>query len=83
MPEVAATKHQAEIALDQTEFDEKRKINKRKKLIQNGLTEEEADKILEKKDKKNAELSTDDESESGDKREKVKRKKQRKEKTKQ
>ncbi|XP_014229087.1 probable ATP-dependent RNA helicase DDX49 [Trichogramma pretiosum] len=53
--EVSATKREAEAQLDQTDFDEKKMINKRKKLIEDGLDPEEADEILSKKKKQNKE----------------------------
>ncbi|KAL7302883.1 hypothetical protein TKK_0004113 [Trichogramma kaykai] len=51
--EISATKREAEAQLDQTDFDEKKMINKRKKLIEDGLDPEEADEILSKKKKQN------------------------------
>lgn len=46
------TKREAEIKLDETDFYEKKMINKRKKLILEGKDPDEVDEILEKKKKK-------------------------------
>ena len=46
--QVNITKREQEIKLDEEDFDEKRKINKRKKLISQGLDPVEADRQLEK-----------------------------------
>ncbi|CAB0037222.1 unnamed protein product [Trichogramma brassicae] len=51
--EISVTKREAEIKLDETDFNEKKMINKRKKLIESGLDPEEADEILAKKKKQN------------------------------
>ena len=47
---MAVTKREQEIKLDEADFDEKKKINKRKRLIEQGLEPEEADKIIEADD---------------------------------
>jgi len=47
LTQVAVTKREQEIKLDDADFDEKKKINKRKRLIEQGLEPEEADKIIE------------------------------------
>ncbi|XP_074097178.1 putative ATP-dependent RNA helicase Dbp45A [Cotesia typhae] len=62
--QVSTTKREAEIVLDETDFYEKKMINKRKKLIMEGKTDEEIDKILapkkkhRKKDKKMKTIKT-------------------------
>jgi len=48
LAQVSVTKREQEINLDEADFDEKKKINKRKKLILQGLEPEEADLQLEK-----------------------------------
>lgn len=50
--QISVAKREAEIRLDETDFEEKKKINKRKKLILEGFDPDEADKILEGKKKK-------------------------------
>lgn len=45
--QVSVTKREQEIKLDEEDFDEKRRINKRKKLIESGLEPEEADRQIE------------------------------------
>uniref|UniRef100_A0A8D8TM49 RNA helicase n=1 Tax=Cacopsylla melanoneura TaxID=428564 RepID=A0A8D8TM49_9HEMI len=52
--QVSVTKREAEIRLDETEFNAKKTINKRKKLILSGKTPEEADEIIKKIEEKNA-----------------------------
>jgi len=47
LTQVAVTKREQEIKLDEADFDEKKKINKRKRLIEQGLEPEEADKVIE------------------------------------
>jgi ATP-dependent RNA helicase DDX49/DBP8 len=47
LTQVAVTKREQEIKLDEADFDEKKKINKRKGLIMQGLEPEEADRIIE------------------------------------
>ena len=49
--EISVTKREAEIRLDETDFFEKKMINKRKKLILEGMDPEEADEILQKQNK--------------------------------
>lgn len=46
------TKREAEIKLDETDFYEKKMINKRKKMILEGKDPDEIDEILQKKKKK-------------------------------
>lgn len=48
LTQVSVTKREQEINLDEADFDEKKKINKRKKLILQGLEPEEADRQLER-----------------------------------
>ena len=48
LTQVSVTKREQEIKLDEADFDEKKKINKRKKLITKGFDPEEADRQLEK-----------------------------------
>ncbi|XP_034952554.1 probable ATP-dependent RNA helicase DDX49 [Chelonus insularis] len=48
---ISVTKREAEIKLDETDFYEKKMINKRKKLIMEGKTEEEIEAILAPKKK--------------------------------
>ncbi|XP_001606554.1 probable ATP-dependent RNA helicase DDX49 [Nasonia vitripennis] len=50
--QISVTKREAEIKLDETDFYEKKMINKRKKLILEGKDPDEVDEILEKKKKK-------------------------------
>ncbi|XP_026685985.1 uncharacterized protein LOC113471220 [Diaphorina citri] len=52
--QVSVTRREAEIRLDETEFNSKKMINKRKKLILAGKTEEEADEIIARIEEKNA-----------------------------
>ena len=47
LTQVSVTKREQEINLDEQDFDEKRRINKRKKLIEQGLDPEEADRQIE------------------------------------
>lgn len=49
LTQVEVTKREQEIKLDEEgqDFDEKKRINKRKKLIEKGLEPEEADKAIE------------------------------------
>lgn len=47
MTQVAVTKREQEINLDEQDFGEKKRINKRKKLIEKGLDPEEADREIE------------------------------------
>ncbi|KAK0081727.1 hypothetical protein PV325_011656 [Microctonus aethiopoides] len=49
--QISVTKREAEIKLDETDFYEKKMINKRKKLIMEGKTPEEIDEILAPKKK--------------------------------
>jgi ATP-dependent RNA helicase DDX49/DBP8 len=51
-PQISVTKREAEIELDETDFFEKKMINKRKKLILEGMDPEEADEFLNKKKKR-------------------------------
>ena len=44
---MSVTKREQEIKLDETDFDEKRKTNKRKKLISQGLDPDAADEAME------------------------------------
>lgn len=48
LTQVSVTKREQEINLDEADFEEKRRINKRKKLIIQGLEPEEADRQLER-----------------------------------
>ena len=50
--QISVTKREAEIKLDETDFYEKKMINKRKKLIMEGKTEEEIEEILGPKKKR-------------------------------
>lgn len=52
MKQVNVTKREQEIKLDETNFDERRNINKRKKLIMEGKDPEEEEKKLKKRLKK-------------------------------
>ena len=47
LAQVSVTKREQEIKLDEADFDEKRRINKRKKLIESGMDPEEADRQME------------------------------------
>ena len=47
LTQVAVTKREQEINLDEQDFGEKKRINKRKKLIEKGLDPEEADREIE------------------------------------
>ena len=47
LTQVAVTKREQEINLDEQDFGEKKRINKRKKLIEKGLSPEEADREIE------------------------------------
>jgi len=47
LTQVSVTKREQEIKLDEDDFDEKKRINLRKKLIQGGMEPEEADKDIE------------------------------------
>ncbi|XP_011498292.1 PREDICTED: probable ATP-dependent RNA helicase DDX49 [Ceratosolen solmsi marchali] len=61
-PQISVTKREAEIKLNETDFDEKKMINKRKKLILQGIDPEEADEILKnskKRKKKKKKVETD------------------------
>ena len=49
--QISVTKREAEIRLDETDFYEKKMINKRKKLILEGVDPDEIDEILKKKKK--------------------------------
>nr|CAH0102147.1 unnamed protein product [Daphnia galeata] len=47
LTQVAVTKREQEINLDEQDFGEKKRINKRKKLIEKGMSPEEADREIE------------------------------------
>ncbi|XP_057317806.1 probable ATP-dependent RNA helicase DDX49 [Microplitis mediator] len=66
--QVSVTKREAEIVLDETDFYEKKMINKRKKLLMEGKTEEEIDEILapKKKHKKKEKKIKSTETNEGD-----------------
>lgn len=51
LPQISVAKREAEIKLDETDFYEKKMINKRKKLILEGKDPDEIDMLLEKKRK--------------------------------
>ncbi|XP_058794004.1 probable ATP-dependent RNA helicase DDX49 isoform X2 [Phymastichus coffea] len=59
--QISVTKREAEIILDETDFYEKKMINKRKKLIMEGMDPEEVDEFLNerKKHKKPKKKKTD------------------------
>ena len=48
LTQVMVTKREQEIKLDETDFDEKKLVNKRKKLIAAGLDADEADREIER-----------------------------------
>lgn len=47
LTQVSVTKREQEIKLDEGDFEEKRRINQRKKLIEEGMDPEEADRHIE------------------------------------
>lgn len=51
MTQVHVTKREAQIKLDETDFDERRLINKRKKLINDGKDPDEVEQEIKKKRK--------------------------------
>lgn len=51
MTQISVAKREAEIRLDETDFYEKKLINKRKKLILEGKDPDEVDKLLEEQKK--------------------------------
>lgn len=51
MTQVHVTKREAQIKLDETDFDERRLINKRKKLINEGKDPDEVEKEIKRKRK--------------------------------
>lgn len=51
MTQVHVTKREAQIKLDETDFDERRLINKRKKLINEGKNPDEIEKDIKRKRK--------------------------------
>lgn len=64
--QISVTKREAEIRLDETDFYEKKMINKRKKLIMEGMDPDEVDEFLseKKKHKKPKKKKTDEKSDS-------------------
>lgn len=56
LTQVSVAKREAEIRLDETDFYEKKLINKRKKLILEGKDPDEIEALLEKKKKKHKKL---------------------------
>lgn len=52
MTQISVAKREAEIRLDETDFYEKKLINKRKKLILEGKDPDEVEKLLEEQKKK-------------------------------
>lgn len=51
MTQVHVTKREAQIKLDETDFDERRLINKRKKLINEGKNPDEIENYIKRKRK--------------------------------
>lgn len=51
MTQVHVTKREAQIKLDETDFDERRLINKRKKLINEGKDPDEVEEEIKRKRK--------------------------------
>lgn len=51
MTQVHVTKREAQIKLDETDFDERRLINKRKKLINDGKDPDEVEEEIKRKRK--------------------------------